>query len=876
MAPMNLQHQLSGLANMEIDLDSVDGSLMSDSDHQLIRSNSGNTLTSGATDTTAATATTFQNPDGGRPAAAALRGGGGEGDSLISADDATAESSVVATAVPANPQKKAPRKKKGDGKSNKSSRGISFCNSAENLATGSTWQLTKAVPVHGNGGDEDSDFDEEQEVLLTNKFAYKPGKKSSGKSSLKSSIKTPRYSVPENKVQAKEDEPDPPKAEPYGKRRKNTHRDPNNPTAASIAIWDIHGDGKLDEIEMAMRARDVDGDGTLSKREVKSIIEDQLRDQSEYRMYCKASCYLLGLVLLLATANLGTSLAAVVLAKDTNLDPGTGTVQHKVTGEVTGMQATAYNLELTELSDEEFEQRRLLVDEEMAEDPEHPDHHHRKLGRRSRPTKAKPCGCTKVAYDQGKINERALHDVAKRCDGVQTVNMSRRWRADEIRTSTRDVDTLCGPGTVVVRRQKTTTRKVRGGGGVKGPRKNNKNCGKCKGDSLALSARSGSYEVEEHVTFKHTDGREVSFNCGRGGQCYGSGRTLLQSEGHPCNIQRDYGNAGDCEEGLVCYDANDPGSRSGTGECVRLYPRAAAFGMCDVSFGVNACASGYTCRAEERSVAVGRGRGRGQRSEVSYVRTGTCMQVRTRAFAGDTCDASQGSRACESGYYCLGSNGVDLGGRGFGVCTAIPMRVRSGNVCSLGNGAQSCTQGYYCSANGLGRRMEVVGPDRRLVEVTFKSEAAPAEAVSAPDEAVPAEEEARDLQQINAGGQCSINLPCQGNDAGMCCSKWGYCGTGYDFCGAGCQQGPCQSGYRGRASPGMSARSGGYGTCVRAVAVGGKCYSNESCGWNYNQNIPYKCNGLGSSAGYGGVTIAGPSGVVNTGNSGGSSWGYCG
>lgn len=25
----------------------------------------------------------------------------------------------------------------------------------------------------------------------------------------------------------------------------------------------------------------------------------------------------------------------------------------------------------------------------------------------------------------------------------------------------------------------------------------------------------------------------------------------------------------------------------------------------------------------------------------------------------------------------------------------------------------------------------------------------------------------------------------------QCCSQWGYCGTGDDYCGAGCQQGPC-------------------------------------------------------------------------------------
>uniref|UniRef100_A0A7N2MSN9 Chitin-binding type-1 domain-containing protein n=1 Tax=Quercus lobata TaxID=97700 RepID=A0A7N2MSN9_QUELO len=27
----------------------------------------------------------------------------------------------------------------------------------------------------------------------------------------------------------------------------------------------------------------------------------------------------------------------------------------------------------------------------------------------------------------------------------------------------------------------------------------------------------------------------------------------------------------------------------------------------------------------------------------------------------------------------------------------------------------------------------------------------------------------------------------------QCCSQWGYCGTGDDYCGTGCQQGPCNA-----------------------------------------------------------------------------------
>lgn len=31
-------------------------------------------------------------------------------------------------------------------------------------------------------------------------------------------------------------------------------------------------------------------------------------------------------------------------------------------------------------------------------------------------------------------------------------------------------------------------------------------------------------------------------------------------------------------------------------------------------------------------------------------------------------------------------------------------------------------------------------------------------------------------------------------DPGQCCSQWGYCGSTQDYCGAGCQAGPCSSG----------------------------------------------------------------------------------
>ncbi|KAJ1657349.1 hypothetical protein IWQ61_003238 [Dispira simplex] len=44
---------------------------------------------------------------------------------------------------------------------------------------------------------------------------------------------------------------------------------------------------------------------------------------------------------------------------------------------------------------------------------------------------------------------------------------------------------------------------------------------------------------------------------------------------------------------------------------------------------------------------------------------------------------------------------------------------------------------------------------------------------------------------VAAQGQCNANTPCPDN---MCCSQYGYCGTGSEFCGEGCQNGPCEGG----------------------------------------------------------------------------------
>jgi hypothetical protein len=46
-----------------------------------------------------------------------------------------------------------------------------------------------------------------------------------------------------------------------------------------------------------------------------------------------------------------------------------------------------------------------------------------------------------------------------------------------------------------------------------------------------------------------------------------------------------------------------------------------------------------------------------------------------------------------------------------------------------------------------------------------------------------------DARSNNRTRHIRANCFCHENE---CCSKWGYCGHGVDYCGEGCQSGPCK------------------------------------------------------------------------------------
>ena len=210
-------------------------------------------------------------------------------------------------------------------------------------------------------------------------------------------------------------------------------------TAVS-AMYDLDGDGVLDEAEQAMRDRDLSGRGYLTNEEIYAITREQLAAKQTAKHMKKAIVGLVCFVFILALSNLGTSFASAILAKETKTNSESSAMEIKATGETVGMQLTGETFEIDELEYEERRQRRAMVLEEMEDDPLHSDHAHRRLGK----NKNTLCGCNKIAFDSGKVAEKDVLVLKAKCDGTRTVNIKRKWK-----DGSSDMDTLCGPGVTI-------------------------------------------------------------------------------------------------------------------------------------------------------------------------------------------------------------------------------------------------------------------------------------------------------------------------------------------------------------------------------------------------------------------------------------------
>uniref|UniRef100_A0A0E0KS96 chitinase n=1 Tax=Oryza punctata TaxID=4537 RepID=A0A0E0KS96_ORYPU len=57
----------------------------------------------------------------------------------------------------------------------------------------------------------------------------------------------------------------------------------------------------------------------------------------------------------------------------------------------------------------------------------------------------------------------------------------------------------------------------------------------------------------------------------------------------------------------------------------------------------------------------------------------------------------------------------------------------------------------------------------------------------------------------SAGPAAAQNCGCA---ADLCCSQYGYCGLGGDYCGVGCQSGPCYNSYVNAIGDGKGRKAG--------------------------------------------------------------------
>lgn len=82
-------------------------------------------------------------------------------------------------------------------------------------------------------------------------------------------------------------------------------------------LYDVDGDGQLDECERAMRNMDQSNRGYLTNEKVYMLMQEQMETQKQLFRTRRIMFVLVALVFVLAISNLGTSIAAAQLAKDT-------------------------------------------------------------------------------------------------------------------------------------------------------------------------------------------------------------------------------------------------------------------------------------------------------------------------------------------------------------------------------------------------------------------------------------------------------------------------------------------------------------------------------------------------------------------------------
>jgi len=126
--------------------------------------------------------------------------------------------------------------------------------------------------------------------------------------------------------------------------------------SARTKMYDVNGDGFLDETEKAMYDMDKSGKGFISNDKVYELMKGHVETQKELFRFKKVVIALTAFVVLLALSNLGTSFAAAYLAKDTSTNKNDQLVNSD-TDQAVSTQTTADEVEVTLV--DEAERRRL-------------------------------------------------------------------------------------------------------------------------------------------------------------------------------------------------------------------------------------------------------------------------------------------------------------------------------------------------------------------------------------------------------------------------------------------------------------------------------------------------------------------------------------
>ena len=85
----------------------------------------------------------------------------------------------------------------------------------------------------------------------------------------------------------------------------------NPELSKSSKAWDLDGDGELDKAELALKALDKEGKGTLTKDEMYTLMRQTLETERDLFKMKKIAGVLTIVTCILALSNLGTSFAAV-------------------------------------------------------------------------------------------------------------------------------------------------------------------------------------------------------------------------------------------------------------------------------------------------------------------------------------------------------------------------------------------------------------------------------------------------------------------------------------------------------------------------------------------------------------------------------------